>query len=168
MRAWIAVIALAATGCEPAPGETRCTSTMVYGTAFTRCRTTPMPPPPQPEYVAPPPRSREPLAPAIEPAASRAVNPMRWWCVTFEGGRLGACYQTRGSCEKRRAAAIETDASTSYCDPQPTAACFDVAFAGLPDSEMCSPHMRACFEQRDYFIAKLEDASVRSQCRVLD
>lgn len=75
---------VAVLACRPlGPGETRCTTSMVFGTAVTNCKTGQQPPP-------------EPMA-APRP-------PPGWWCTNREDG-FGACLRVPGQCEAYRAGA---------------------------------------------------------------
>ena len=71
------ILALILAACEPAPGETRCSSTMVYGTAFTRCRQGPEVP----------------------------RGPLGWWCSTRDDG-YGVCARGPGQCEAWRGTVV--------------------------------------------------------------
>lgn len=101
--------------------------------------------------------------------ASQPVPFARWWCVTFLDRRLGVCHHEREWCERSRASAIATDASTSYCEPQTIAVCFGVAFpSGSGSDEMCAPTPASCTAQRDFAASHPEQARVLTPCRAVD
>lgn len=168
----MAVVAIASTaGCALQPGETRCSTTVVYGTAFTRCRSRPNDPTPDPEPETPPPRQRSaspPDQPTTPPQPPPAVVP-RWWCVIYAGGRLGACYRNPSACEARRQSAVVVDPDTMPCRLQGPASCFGIAFVGQEGSDdSCHPTFAACNDQRDYVLAPPEQATALTMCRPID
>lgn len=115
-------------------------------------------------HPAPPPRP-----PAAAPASTQAAEYVRWWCVTFSGGRLGGCYRDKAWCEKSRANAAQSDASTSACQPQRTAECFGIAYAGqIGTDDLCQPSREACGYQRDFTVQRPDMATVLTECRTID
>ena len=83
MRAVVVVVILALGGCELEPGETRCTTSNVFGTMVTKCQTG------EPHRAA---------APVV--AAPR--QPMIFWCSTRARDGFGYCAGQPGECEDLR------------------------------------------------------------------
>jgi len=98
MRATVVVVVvLASCGGPLAPGEMRCTTTDVYGTAFTNCKTGQAPPPQQPR-------------------AQQAQQPAVFWCTTRASDEFGYCTQQPGECENIRARGVGgCDGSPGSC-----------------------------------------------------
>ena len=71
-----AVLLLMLVACEPEPGETKCRTTMVYGTAVTKCKT------------------GAPLEPVSKPTG--------YWCWTRPMDDIGLCLRQIGACEASR------------------------------------------------------------------
>lgn len=158
----VAVIAIAAQACRLQPGETRCTTTMVYGTAFTKCRSRPSEPspdPPAPPARAPAPSPQLAMPPAPAPSA-------RWWCAegSQPGETWGLCFLDRGECERLRADDL---AGTSLCRLRGPVSCFGIELPGLTTNS-CHPSFAACNDQRDFVIEHPEQATATTMCRVVE
>jgi hypothetical protein len=135
---------------------------MVYGTAFTRCRSRPNEPEPEP-----PPATLQRRDPPVQVQAPQAQP--RWWCVTYGQGQLGACYRNPSMCESRRSSSLTVDPDTSPCVLRGPASCFGIAFAGQEGSDdSCHPSFAACNDQRDYVLAHPERATALTMCRSID
>lgn len=86
MRTVMVVAAIALGGCELEPGETRCTTTNVYGTMVTNCKTGEPRRAPAPVVAAP----RQPREPTV------------FWCATRVSDGFGYCATQPGHCEDLR------------------------------------------------------------------
>lgn len=85
MRALVMLVALSA--CGPGPGETRCSSTTLYGSTFMNCKQGP------PIEIQPQP---------AQTSAAVAPQPMVFWCATRVRDGFGYCAMQPGECEDLR------------------------------------------------------------------
>lgn len=105
-------------------------------------------------------------------AAAALDEAAHWWCMSFDGGRIGQCDRSRRLCEDGRGFVQREFPGTqlSDCAPQRTAMCFDLE---KPDGSghrmMCQPSAAICQSAIDFYKQPQEqDMRVVSDCRTVE
>jgi len=95
-----------------------------------------------------------------------------WWCMSFNGDRMGECDRSRALCEDGRGFVRREigGAQLSECVAQRTAVCFEVESAdGSRHRKMCQPSSSICQSTLEYYNKRQStEMRVVSDCRIAE
>jgi hypothetical protein len=106
------------------------------------------------------------------PAAVALDEAAHWWCMSFNGGRIGQCDRSRQLCEDGRGFVQREYPGTqlSDCTAQRTAVCFDLEKVdGSSHRMMCQPSAAICQSTTEFYKQRQsQDMRVVSDCRTVE
>jgi hypothetical protein len=106
------------------------------------------------------------------PAAVALDEATHWWCMSFDGGRIGQCDRSRRLCEDGRGFVRREFPGTqlSDCAAQRAAVCFDVEKAdGSSRRMMCHPSAAICQSATEFYKQpESRDMRVVSDCHTVE